>query len=137
MHVRSDKVGSGMDVKIVVETKSQMRRLVEQLRAISQEPERSDDRRGRWRLMFATLGVIEVEENAGSNDPVYITTRDISDDGLGFLTRNKLDPGQKLLMNMETDLGDVEVPATVVHCTGTVGMFKIGVKFDLIEPEAN
>jgi hypothetical protein len=126
-----------MNVKIVVETKSQMRRLVEQLRATSEPPDQSGDRRGGWRLMFAVLGVIEVEENIGNNNPIFITTHDISDEGLCFLTHNKLEIGQKLLMNMETDLGDVEVSATVIHCTGTVGMYKIGVKFDLIEPESN
>ncbi len=126
-----------MNVKIVVETKSQMRRLVDQLRVSCEQPEPSGDRREKWRLMFATLGVVEVEENAAVNDPIYITTRDISPEGLGFLTQKKLEPGRKLILNVETDIGDVEVPGTVVHCTGTVGMFKIGVKFDLIEPETN
>jgi c-di-GMP-binding flagellar brake protein YcgR len=126
-----------MDVKIVVETKSQMRRLIDQMRASSEQPDRSDGRRGQWRLILASPGIVEIEDTEGSDEPIYVTTRDISTEGLGFLTRKQLEEGQKLIMNIETDLGEVEIPATVMHCTQTVGMFKVGVKFDLIEPEDN
>jgi c-di-GMP-binding flagellar brake protein YcgR len=126
-----------MDVKIVVETKSHMVRLVEQLRASTAQEDRQEGRRKNWRLVFATPGSLEVDGEAKSSEPIYITTRDISSGGLGFLCRRPLEIGRKLVLYIETDNGEVEVAGTVRHCTATVGMYKIGVEFDLVDPGNN
>ncbi len=126
-----------MDVKIVVETKGQMYKLVEQLRDAYPQSILPEYRRNHFRLVMALPARVEIKENKGTNDLIYVTTCDISTDGLGFLSPKSLKPKQKLVVNIETEIGEVEVPATVIHCTGTVGMNKVGVKFDLIDPGTN
>jgi c-di-GMP-binding flagellar brake protein YcgR len=126
-----------MDVKIIVETKAQMARLVDQLKASSEQVDRPEShRRERWRLMFATPGSIEMDASQ-DNSPIYVTTRDISVEGLGFLCRQQMEVGQKLVIKINTDLGEVEIIGTVRHCTATVGMYKVGLRFDLMEPDQN
>ena len=129
-----------MDVKIIVETQSQMQTLIEQLRCFTDQEERTDESRRRsWRLMYAAHGVIDYSESESdsNNEPIYITTRDISPTGLGFLTKQELQIGQKLIIFLDTDFGQVEITCHVVHCTPTIGMYKTGVKFDLLDPEFN
>jgi len=121
-----------MDVKIIVETRSQMKRLIEQLRNTTGQNHTTDiGKRERWRMIFGTLGVARPDEDENS-DPIFITTRDISEVGLGFMTRRVLEPGRQLVVDIETDEGEIEVVGTVVHCTRSVGeMMKIGLKFNL------
>jgi c-di-GMP-binding flagellar brake protein YcgR len=127
-----------MDVKIIVETKSQMQQLIDQLSSLTDQTPRTDEsRRGRWRLMYAAPGMIDLGDSLSTKEPVYITTRDISPDGMGFLSREELPNGQKLTLYLDTDLGQVEITGVVVHCTPTVGMYKIGIQFDLFEPQTN
>jgi c-di-GMP-binding flagellar brake protein YcgR len=127
-----------MDVKIVVETKSQIGRLIEQLRSITDQVDRTDERRrARWRLVYAVSGTIDIDDPSLEKTPIYITTRDISLDGIGFLSHEEIPAGQKITLYLDTDLGQVEIVGIVVHCTPTVGMYKIGVKFDLLEPQIN
>jgi hypothetical protein len=120
-----------MDVKIVVETKDQMYKMMDQLREYYPQSILPEHRREEFRLVMALPARVELLERKGVGDPIYVTTSDISTEGMGFLSPKKLEIHQKVVMNIETDIGEVEVAATVVHCTGTVGMNKIGVKFDL------
>lgn len=127
-----------MDVKIIVETKSQMQRLIEQLRSFTEQTERTDEsRRGRWRLIYAAPGMIDFGDSPAIKEPVYITTRDISCDGVGFLSHEELEIGRRLTVFLDTDLGQVEITGIIVHCTPTVGMYKIGIQFDLVDPNIN
>lgn len=126
-----------MDIKIVVETKSHLAKLVEQLQAGPPAEEGPGARRKHWRLKFATPGSLAGDPSLATNEPVYMTTHDISAGGVGFLCRNELEPGQRLVLLIETDIGDVEVPGIVRHCTATVGMYKVGIEFDLIDPVNN
>jgi c-di-GMP-binding flagellar brake protein YcgR len=133
----SNKTGRVMDVKIVVETKGQMRKLMDQLLDSYPQSIFPEHRRGQFRLVVALPARVEMVENKSTHDPIYVTTCDISAEGSGFLSPRELKLRQKVMLNIETDIGEIEIFATVIHCTGTVGMNKVGVKFDLIEPEAN
>lgn len=126
-----------MDVKIVVETKGQMRKLMDQLWDVYPQSIFPEHRRSQFRLVMALPARVEVVETKSTQDPIYVTTCDVSADGAGFLSPRGLKPNQKIMLNIETDIGEVEIYGTVIHCTGTVGMNKIGVKFDLFEPEVN
>lgn len=122
-----------MKARIFVRTHDQMKQFVKQLRKSAGQIEKPDGRRASWRLAHAVPGVVEVDEPLALSEPIYIVTRDISVDGLGFMSHQKLRPGQKLLITIETDAGELEIPTVVVHATASVGMFKIGVKFDFEE----
>jgi len=114
-----------------------MEKLVEQLRTSTSQNEQSEWRRKCWRMKFEAPGMAALECSSITDDPIYLTTHDINPDGLGFLCHHKLTIGQKLIINIETENGEIEIPATVMHCTTTVGMFKVGVHFDLLDPKNN
>lgn len=55
----------------------------------------------------------------------YVYTRDVSRDGVGLTCRERLDDESRV--QLRRDSNDPWVPARVVHCTQTVGAFKIGI----------
>ncbi len=121
-----------MDMKMTVETRTQMKSLIEQLRAATSETGTIDaGRRANLRIVFGANGVIRAGDE-GDVEPVYITTRNISETGLGFISRHAFEPMQKVLVTMDIDGAEVELFATVVHCTSTLGgMMKVGLQFIL------
>ena len=119
-----------MDVRIVVKTREQMARFIEQIRCEISPLERSDGRRAHWRFAYAIPAAVELEDPPVLGEPIYITTRDISVDGLGFVSHYNLRPGQKVLICVDANGSQLEVPATVMHSTISVGMYKVGVEFD-------
>jgi len=121
-----------MNVKITVETQSQMKRLVDQLQSGSGQAKGSEWRRTEWRLSIAIPGAVGAD--GAQTEPLYVTTRDISVGGTGFLSFHPLKLNLKVVVLLDTELGEIEIPATVVHCTGSVGAYKIGVRFDLRAP---
>jgi len=131
-----------MDTRIIIETRAQMAELVRQLNASDKQDvqqgnkDKDEKRRGHWRMVFATPASIEMG-GTEKQEPVYVTTRDINEDGIGFLCKRQMAAGQKIFITLDTDLGTAEITGTVCHCTATVGMYKVGVKFDLLEPERN
>jgi len=120
-----------MDVCIIVRTRRQMERVIEQIKRATNQETRSEWRRGQCRVQFATPGTVSHNEPSHSSQPIYISTYDISVGGLGFFSSRDLHPGEKLLVAIETDFGDLEIPATVMRSTGTLGHYRIGVRFDL------
>jgi hypothetical protein len=125
-----------MDARIIIETKSQMAELVEHLKSSDNQKDKDEQRRTHWRMIFATTGSIEMG-GMDKSDPVYVTTRDLNQDGVGFFCKQQFAVGQNVLIIKDTDLGPVEVAGAICHCTGTVGMYKIGVRFDFVEPDRN
>ncbi len=109
---------------VAVVSPQQARQIIQQLSA--KHPNTADGRRARLRISYLTEGDAEAQ----NLEPIDITIRDISEVGLGFLTRRQLETYQKLLITIEIDGLKYEFPCTVVHCTATVGMHKIGVIFD-------
>lgn len=125
-----------MNVRIEVRTTTQMKKFIEQLFAEYNAVPCSDYNRKYWRMPFVTNGYVQRLEVSGS-DPVPITVQNISEDGIGFVTKQRIVPLEKVRIILEVPEGDVEFLGTVIHCTQTVGMYKIGVKYDLISPEEN
>jgi len=86
-------------------------------------------------LLFATHGQHMPASNSlapdDSSEPLFVTLGHISRDGLDFRSSRRLQPGQKVLVTLETDEGELQIPATVVHSTESVVRFVVGVKFDL------
>jgi hypothetical protein len=126
-----------MKTKMLVETKEQMERVVEQLKSSPLQNALPERRRNRWWMTYHTPGTVEMGDGSGNLQPIYMAIHDISMEGLGFLSHKPLISGQKLVINLETDNGEIEVCDTVVHCTETLGKFKIGVKFDFCDPIDN
>ncbi len=123
-----------MNTKVVIETKNQIKKWIDQLCAKTSQEEKNEQRRIQWRMAYATLGTIEAE---GPFEATYVTTRDLSCDGLGFLASRKLDIGQLVHILLDLDGKEIEVAARVIHCTPTVGMYKIGVVFEFFDPTNN
>ena len=70
----------------------------------------------------------------GSQSPselLLVTLGQISRDGLEFRSSQRLKVDQKVLVGLETDEGELQVPATVVHSTESGVRFIVGVRFDL------
>jgi hypothetical protein len=126
-----------MNTKIAVETQEQMKLLIEDLQSSTSQTYQTEGMRKHLRLSYETLGIIELEDGAGNFDSIFISIHDINMDGLGFLSRSRLIVGQKFVITLATELGEIEVPAIVIHSTETFGMFKIGVKFDLLDIKNN
>jgi len=124
-----------MEVKIVVETKEEMERLLKNIWPDTVPQKLIDRCRDKWRLDFAVPGIVEIKDPRRHYEPIYITTRDISAEGLGFLSKTRLIPKQKVLVTLEIENSHVDISAIVAHCTCTVGMYKVGVKFDLANLE--
>lgn len=120
-----------MQTRIVVKTHKQMETVIARIQQTTHQQEHSDMRRDQWRLRFGTPGTATQDDGLPVSEPIYISTQDISTGGLGFLANRELKSGQKLLITIETDFGDIEIPATVMHSTTTIGGNKVGVRFDL------
>ena len=118
-----------MRIKHVIRTKAQMREFLRQIKGSGGQVQTSDGRRASWRLSHSAPGSIEISEQPENSEPIYVMTRDISAEGLGFLSHQNLEEDQELFLTIETDGGELEVPGTVIHSTVTVGGYKIGVKF--------
>ncbi len=125
-----------MQTKFRIETTTQMQKFIDELYNLTNQEESSEIKRKQWRMTYVTDGQVNVDSKQ-SCEPVYITTKDISVSGLGFMTKQKFQRDQKLIIRIETDSGEVELEGTVVHCTPSVGMYKVGVKLNLIPVENN
>lgn len=123
-----------MDVRVVVRTKKQMQEILRQIHAESEDmAARTDGRRQAFRATFGAMGSITCTSHGKPNEEIYISTRDISEMGLGFLTKADMRAGQTVVVTLDTDHGTIEIPGTVVHCTTTLGGKKVGVRFDLVD----
>jgi c-di-GMP-binding flagellar brake protein YcgR len=122
-----------MDVRVVVRTKKQMQEILRQIHSESDATSRTDGRRQAFRATFGAMGSITCTSAGKTADEIYISTRDISEMGLGFLTKADMRTGQTVVVTLDTDHGTIEIPGTVVHCTTTLGGKKVGVQFNLVD----
>ena len=113
------------------EIKESIKRLLEQIERSTKQRNLDDARRTSWRYMWAAAGTVELIDSKDSAKPLYITTHCISAESLDFHSPRTLERGCKVLINLETDEGQLQIPATVVHCTPSVGKPLVGVNFDL------
>ena len=115
----------------VPEVTNRIEHLLEQIElATGQEP-LSEARRASWRYTWAAHVAIEFVDPNDSSDPLHVTTRTIFAHGLDFRSPRILERGCKVLITLQTDEGELQIPATVMHSTTSVGMPIVGVKFDL------
>ncbi len=115
----------------VTEVRKRINRLLEQIkRSTNQEPG-SDARRASFRYAWPARATVELVVRDNSSEPLFVSLGHISRDGLDFRSSRRLQPEQKVLVTLETDEGELQIPATVVHSTESVVRFVLGVKFDL------
>jgi hypothetical protein len=120
-----------MTAKIRVETQEQMEQLMEQLQLSTPQTEHVEEKRNHCRITYHTPGTVKLKDGSVNSEPINIY--DITIDGLGFLSSRRFMVGQKFIINIATGNGEIEIPATGLHCTGTFGIFMIGVKFDFCD----
>ena len=67
----------------------------------------------------------------GSQSPSELLLVTLGQISLEFRSSQRLKVDQKVLVGLETDEGELQVPATVVHSTESGVRFIVGVRFDL------
>ena len=115
----------------VAETGKTIQRLLGQIRVSTRQAEVSDARRRSWRYVWAAPGTVKLADSRDPSKPRFITTHNISAQGMGFGSLHVLEPGCKVLITLPIGEDELQIPATVVHCTESVGGFIVGVSFDL------
>lgn len=113
------------------EKKHEINNLMEQIEASATQEPQEDARRGSFRYAWPVQATIELVDADDSSEPLFVTVGHISRDGSDFRSARKLESGQNVLVTLETDQGQLQIPATVVHSTQSVVKFIIGVKFNL------
>jgi hypothetical protein len=78
-----------------------------------------DSARTTWSAHIIILG--------GSGEKIHGRIRDVTEDGLGIHCRSKINEYSEVRVQLEDD-PDEHIDGVVVHCTQTVGAFKIGVR---------
>ena len=113
--------------------KERIGRLLKQIELSTGQKQISDTKRSPWRYTWVVPATVEVVGSADSSEPLYITIRTISAEGLDFHSPCMLESATKVLIKLDTDEGELQIPARVIHCTESVGMPLVGVTFDLAD----
>ena len=117
----------------VTELKNSIDRFLEEIERSTGQNSVPDGRRSTRRHDWTGHLVVKFMDYDKSSEPLYLTTRRISPVGLDFLWSGQMEIGKKVVIVFDTEDGELEIPGTVMHCTGSVGRNIIGVKFDLDE----
>ena len=114
----------------VLEVKKHLNRLFGQIKlaAGQKEVKVPEAKRSSWRYEWAAPATVELVDSIES---LFVTIQSISAQGLGFCLPRTFEPGCKVLITLETDEGELRIPATVIHSRESVGMPTVGVAFDL------
>jgi hypothetical protein len=115
----------------MTELRKRVNRLLEQIERTTGQKPQPDARRASFRYAWPARATVELVVRDNSSEPLFVTLGHISRDGLDFRSSRRFQPGQKVLVTLETDEGELQIPATVVHSTESVVRFVVGVKFDL------
>ena len=118
------------------QTKASLERLLEEIRISSGEQELDEARRRTWRYTWvapATVEMIKAKDSEGSSEPLYVTTHNISGESLDFYSPQALETDSKVVVTLETQEGELSIPATVVHSISSVGKPLVAVRFDFDE----
>ncbi len=115
----------------VAEVTKHIERLLEQIKLSAGQGQVPDAKRAAWRYAWVASARVELVDSGDSSEPLYITIRNISTEGLDFHSPHAFEPDCKVLIILETDEGELQIPATVMHSTESVGMPITGVRFDL------
>ena len=115
----------------MTEIRERLDRLLEQVASATNQEPQIDARRASFRYAWPAHATVELVETNNSSEPLLVTVGHISQDGVDFRSSRKLESEQKVLITLETNQGQLQIPATVVHSTQSVVKFVVGVKFDL------
>ena len=124
-------IKGGYSMPKVTEVRKRINRLLEQIERTTGQKPQPDARRASFRYAWPAHATVELVDPDNSSEPLFVTLGHISRDGLDFRSSRKLQSDQKVLVTLETDEGELQIPATVVHSTESVVRFVVGVKFDL------
>lgn len=113
--------------------KERIDRLLKQIELSTGQKQIPDTKRSPWRYTWVVPATAEVVGSKDLSEPLHITTRTISAEGLDFHSPSMLEPDTKVLIKLDTDEGKLQIPATVIHSTVSVGMPLVGVTFDLAD----
>ena len=111
--------------------KERITRLLEQIKGSTNQKPQLDTRRTSFRYAWPGHATVEFVETDNPSEPLLVTVGHISRGGVDFRSSRKLESEQEVLITLETDQGQLQIPATVMHTTESVLKFVIGVKFDL------
>ncbi len=114
----------------VTEVKKHIDRLLEQIELSTNQKPGPDARRASFRYAWPAHASVKLVGPDDSSEPLFVTLGHISRDGLEFRSSRRLQRDQKVLVTVETDEGELQIPATTVHSTESIIGFVVGVKFD-------
>ena len=119
-----------------VDLRNRVQDLLQHIELSTGQKQLPEMKRACTRYTWIAPATIEFVDHKDFSEPVFITTRTISAQSLDFRSPRIPKPGCKVLINLETDIGELRIPGTVVHSTASVGMSITAVKF-CIEQEPN
>lgn len=117
----------------VTDVRGRLEELLKKIELCTGQEQLADGRRTVWRYEWTASATVRCLEPDGPSEPLYVTTSHISPIGLNFRCSHAIQPGQKVIITLDTEDGDLEMPGRVMHSTGSVGRNIIGVKFELAE----
>ncbi len=113
------------------EVKERLDCLLEQIKGSTNQKPQLATRRTAFRYVWPGHATVELVAPDDSSEPLSVTVGHISRGGLDFRSPRRFHVDQKVLVSLETDQGQLQIPATVMHSTESVLKFIIGVRFDL------
>lgn len=111
-------------------------KLIEHIERSTDQTPLDEARRATWRYSWpapATVKLVEAEGSEESSDPLYVTVHNISAECVDFYSPHELEMDSKVVITLETEDGQLSIPATVLSCISSVGKPLVAVRFDLDE----
>ena len=112
------------------ETKERLMSFLEQVRQTTGQEPLSEARRASWRYTWVEPITVRIIDGGQESELLYANTKTIFADGMDFRSPRSFEQDCKVLITIDSEDGTIEIPATVVHSTGSVGMGIVGVRFD-------
>ena len=120
----------------IEQIKADLEKLLEHIeRSTNQEPV-DEVRRNIWRYSWpvpATVELIKAEGTEESSDPLYVTVHNISRESMDFYSPHELEMDTRVVITLDTEDGQLSIPATVLNSISSVGKPLVSVTFDLDE----
>lgn len=108
-----------------------LQQLLKSIEVATTQKQIADRRRAPWRYEWQGMATVRCVESDGLSEPLYVLISHISMTGMDFRCSREMERGQKVLIILELEDGNLEIHATVKHSTGSIGKNIIGVSFEL------
>ena len=115
----------------LIDIKSRLEQLLNNIELTTGQKQVPDVRRSVWRYDWIGSATVSCIDSDDSPELLYVSVSRVSRAGLEFRCSSELECGQKVMIILELDDRDLEIPVTVKHSTASVGRYVIGVEFDL------